>query len=83
MTLSREGLMDKDLARVAAAAGIDHKIVDKLEQILSGPNDRAFVVCSYADCNQNQKGQCTIFTVQDVPRMKRGQPCNRYDNTRE
>jgi hypothetical protein len=72
--------MAKDLVRAAAVAGIDDKLVDKLEQILAGPNDRAFVVCSHGDCNLNQRGQCTIFTLQDVPRMKTGQPCTSYDN---
>jgi hypothetical protein len=62
--------------------GIDDRVVEKLDKILTGPNDRAFVVCSYADCNLNQKGQCTIFTLLDVPRMKTGQPCSSYDNSK-
>lgn len=60
------------------AVPIGNDIVAKLDNILTGPNDRAFVVCSLADCNLNKKGQCTIFTLHDVPRMKTGQPCDSY-----
>lgn len=70
--------MDNERKNLASAVGISSGVVDKLEQLLAGPNDRAYLVCSYADCNLNTKGQCTIFTVLDVPRMKTGQPCDRY-----
>lgn len=70
--------MDDKLARIAALAGANDKIVDKLEQVLSGPNDRAFVVCSFSDCESHNQGRCTIYTVLDVPRMQTGRPCQGY-----
>lgn len=70
--------MDDHLTHIAAAAAKDKSIVDKLDQLLVGPNDRAFIVCTFADCKLNIKGRCTIFTVLDVPRMKTAQPCDRY-----
>ena len=71
--------MEDQLTQVVAADGMDKTIVDKLDQILAGPNDRAFVVCTFTDCKLNVKGRCTIFTVMDVPRMKTGQKCERYE----
>lgn len=71
--------MGDQLTQVVAAAGKDKTIVDKLDQLLAGPNDRAFVVCTFIDCKLNVKGRCTIFTVMDVPRMKTGQRCERYE----
>lgn len=70
--------MEDELTHVAAAAGKNTDVVDKLDRILVGPNDRAFVVCSFADCTYNIKGQCTIYAVLDVPSMKRNKPCDRY-----
>lgn len=71
--------MDDKIAKVAAMAGKNDKIAEKLEQMLTGPNDRAYVVCSFDDCKLHLKGRCTIYTVLDVPRMKTGQPCNSYE----
>lgn len=71
--------MDEKLARMAALAGTNKDVVDKLEQVLSGPNDRAYVVCTYADCKLHSKGRCTIYTVLDVPRMKTAGPCASYE----
>jgi len=71
--------MDEKLRQVAAGAGMNEDVVNKLDQILAGPNDRAYVVCSYQECTLNIVGRCTIFTVLDVPKMKRDQPCHRYD----
>lgn len=71
--------MDEKLAQIAALAGKNDKIAEKLEQLLAGPNDRAYVVCSYDDCKLHLRGRCTIYTVLDVPRMKTGQPCTSYE----
>ncbi|QWV94093.1 hypothetical protein KP004_02580 [Geomonas oryzisoli] len=71
--------MDEKLAQIAALAGKNDKIAEKLEQMLTGPNDRAYVVCSFDDCKLHEKGRCTIYTVLDVPRMKTGQPCSGYE----
>lgn len=71
--------MDDKLVQVAAVAGKNKAVVDKLEEILTGPNDRAYVVCSHTDCTLNIKGRCTIYTVLDVPRMKpNNKPCDKY-----
>ena len=70
--------MDDKMEQIAATAGKDPALRDKLEQILTSPNDRAFLVCTYLDCKHNAKGECTIYTVMDVPRMKPGAPCDRY-----
>lgn len=71
--------MDEKLARVAALAGKNGEIADKLDELLAGPNDRAYVVCSFEDCKLHLKGRCTIYTVLDVPRMKTGAPCGSYE----
>ena len=71
--------MDEQLKQVAAMAGSNADVAKKLNQILVGPNDRAYVVCSLMDCKINLKGHCTIYTVLDVPRMKTGQPCDKYE----
>ena len=71
--------MDDKLAQAAALAGANSDIANKLDRVLVGPNDRAYVVCSYDDCKLHLKGRCTIYTVLDVPRMKTGQPCSSYE----
>jgi hypothetical protein len=72
--------MDDKLTHIAALAGMKVDVVNKLDQMLVGPNDRAYVVCTYLDCTLNIKGHCTIYTVLDVPRMKTGHPCDRYES---
>ena len=71
--------MDTKLSHMAQVVGMNQEIAEKLDQLLVGPNDRAYVMCSYLDCKLSVKGRCTIFTVLDVPRMKTGQPCDRYE----
>ncbi len=71
--------MDDERKRFAASTGKNPAVADKLDQILTGPNDRAFIVCIYRECAHNIKGECTIYTVQDVPPMKPGAPCDHYE----
>jgi hypothetical protein len=71
--------MADKLVNAAALAGMNMEVVNKLDQLLVGPNDRAYVVCSFSDCKLNIKGSCTIFAVLDVPRMRTGQPCEKYE----
>lgn len=72
--------MDSKLTDIAATVGLNPEVAEKLDQILVGPNDRAYLVCSFAECRHSLKGRCTIFTVLDVPRMKRSaQPCEKYE----
>jgi hypothetical protein len=70
--------MNDKIERIAAAAGKNSALVDKLEQTLTGPNDRAFLLCTCLDCTHNDKGVCTIYTMLDVPRMKPAAPCDNY-----
>lgn len=35
--------------QIAASAGIYSVLAVKLEQILTGPNDRAFIICAFLD----------------------------------
>jgi len=70
--------MDDNLKNMVITVGRNADIAEKLDQVLVGPNDRAYVMCSNSDCTLSNKGRCTIFTVLDVPRMKTGQPCDRY-----
>ena len=71
--------MDDKLALVAAEACKNPGVAEMLGQILTGPNDRAYVVCTFMECKLNIKGHCNIYTVQDVPAMKTGVPCDRYE----
>ena len=71
--------MDDELTTAAAAAAMGDSVVNELDKLLTGPNDRAFLVCISTDCKHNTKGHCAIFTLLDVPRMKTGQPCKRYE----
>jgi hypothetical protein len=71
--------MDDHLKHMAMTVGLNADIAEKLDQVLVGPNDRAYVMCSFLDCKLSSKGRCTIFTVLDVPRMKTGEPCDRYE----
>lgn len=70
--------MDDELKNVAAVAGSNADVVEKLDQLLQNPNDRAYVVCSLLDCRLNTKGHCTIYAVLGVQPMKTGQPCDKY-----
>jgi hypothetical protein len=72
-------MSDERLKHMAVSVGMNTDIAEKLDQVLVGPNDRAYLMCSYLDCKLSSKGRCTIFTVLDVPRMKTGAPCDRYE----
>jgi hypothetical protein len=71
--------MDDELTNMAVTAGKNVQVAKKLDQILVGPNDRAYVVCTFLDCKLNIKGHCTIYAVLDVPRMKTNEPCGSYE----
>jgi hypothetical protein len=51
---------------VAAMIGRNQDLVDILDEVLSGPDDRAYILCSTVACSNNIKGQCTIHTVQGL-----------------
>lgn len=71
--------MEDELTNIAATAGKNTYVADKLDELLIGPNDRAYVVCTTLDCKLNIKGHCTIYAVLDVPRMKTTEPCKNYE----
>ncbi|MBJ6727420.1 hypothetical protein [Geomesophilobacter sediminis] len=71
--------MDPKMERTAAAVGKNEEIADALDELLKGPNDRAFVVCSFDDCKSNITGRCTVYTIQNVPRMRTTGPCEGYE----
>jgi len=70
--------MSDKLQQAALAAANDPDITEKLDRMLTGENDRAFIICSFTDCVNNTNGRCTIFAVKDVPKMKRTVPCEHY-----
>ncbi len=67
------------LEQLSAAVGKNPEIAEKLDQLLTGPNDRAFLVCEFDNCKFNDKGRCSIYAVQDVPKMRPNAPCDRYE----
>ena len=69
--------MDIKLEHLSAAVSRNTEIAETLDTILSGPNDRAFLICDFTDCKFNVTGRCNIYAVQDGPRMKT-KPCERY-----
>src|SRR4051812_33142501 len=70
--------MGRLLEEVAVAAGKKDDVLDLLERVL-GPDDQAWVVCTFTECAHNVKGRCNIYTVHNVPRMKQGKPCDTYE----
>jgi hypothetical protein len=74
-----EGIVDIKLDQLSAAVSRNSEIAEKLDKILTGPNDRAFLICDLDDCKFNIKGRCNIYAVQDVPRMKTKTPCDKYE----
>ena len=71
--------MDIKREQLSAAVGRNQDVAEKLDKILSGPNDRAFLICEFEDCRLNSKGRCSIYAVQDVPKMKTRTPCASYE----
>jgi hypothetical protein len=64
--------------KTAAAVASQPDVAEKLDSIMTCPNDRAYVICKEADCLHNIKGECTIFTVLDEIARRNGEPCTRY-----
>lgn len=75
----KEETMDSKLEQTAAAVGRHPDVVEKLDELLAGPNDRAFVICQFDDCQSNVKGRCTVYAVQGVPKMKPNTHCESYE----
>jgi hypothetical protein len=71
--------MTKKMEEIAGAIGRDKEVVDKLSQVLTGPRDRAYVVCAAVECKQNVKGVCAIYTVTNPPERESGGVCKDYE----
>jgi len=69
--------MDKRL-EMAAAIGDSNELVDKLEEMLQRPGDRAYVVCDFRECRNNRQGRCTVYLVTNLPERSGEGPCVSY-----
>ena len=58
--------MSGKMEDVAALIGRNQDIVDILDEVLSGPEDRAYIVCEAVACRNNAQGHCTIHTVKSL-----------------
>ena len=58
--------MTGNMESVAALIGRNQDIVDILDEVLSGPDDRAYIVCSTVACSSNVQGRCSIHTVKSL-----------------
>lgn len=51
--------------KTAIAIGNDQEVIDRLDALMTCPNDRAYIACLHADCAHNRTGECTVFMVLD------------------
>jgi hypothetical protein len=70
--------MDEKMVQVAVAIGENSDLVDKLEQMLQNPGDRAYLVCDFHDCRHNRQGRCSVYTVTNPPERSGKGPCASY-----
>ena len=70
--------MDKIKKDIGALIGRNQEIVDILDGILTGPDDRAYVMCAADECRHNVKGQCTIHTVKCRREISSNGRCRDY-----
>jgi hypothetical protein len=71
--------MDREMEKVVASIAVNREIVEKLDEVLSGPGDRAYIVCSVEECRNNLLGHCTIHTVKGPREMLANGRCKDYD----
>lgn len=70
--------MSNKMEKTASIVGSQPDVIEKLDKLMTCPNDRAYIVCNFLDCAHNVKGSCTIFTVLDTVARAEGKPCSRY-----
>lgn len=70
--------MNKKLDKVVASIAGNKEIVDLLDVILSGPDDRAYIVCSAEECRNNVQGRCSIHTVKSRREILGNGRCREY-----
>jgi hypothetical protein len=58
--------MTGKMEAVAALIGRNQDVVDILDEVLSEPDDRAYIVCSTEACRNNIQGRCTIHMVKSL-----------------
>lgn len=63
---------------LAAAVASQQEVVDRLDELMTCPTDRAYIICTYRDCINNVKGECTIFTILDPLLHGTDSPCSSY-----
>ena len=70
--------MNRKLEKVVASIAGNRVLVDALDQILAGPGDGAYIVCSAEECRNNFKGQCTIHAVKSQRELLDNGRCRDY-----
>ncbi|MBI1922434.1 MAG: hypothetical protein HYS23_15285 [Geobacter sp.] len=71
--------MDSKLDQIAISIGSDPDVAERLDKVLQNPRDRAWIICSFRDCVNNIKGECTIYTVASPPAREPGKPCSSFE----
>jgi hypothetical protein len=63
---------------IAGLLGRNQDVVDMLETLLTGPDDRAYIVCSAVECRNNVQGRCTIHAVKNGRALQGNGRCSDY-----
>lgn len=71
--------MDSKLEQVAVTIASDPDVAERLDKVLQNPHDRAWIVCSFRNCANNTKGECTIYTMTASPEREAGKPCSSFE----
>jgi len=70
--------MDKMKKNIGTIIGRNQELVEILDGILTGPDDRAYIVCTADECRNNEKGRCTIHTVKSRREILNNGRCREY-----
>lgn len=70
--------MDKVMKEIGAMIGTNQEIVDILDGVLTGPDDRAYLICSSEECRNSVTGRCTIHTVKSRREILSNGRCSDY-----
>jgi len=71
--------MNRDMEKVIASLVANREVVDTLDAVLTGPGDRAYIVCSAEECRNNHLGHCTIHAVKSPREILANGRCKDYD----
>ena len=63
---------------IAGMIGRNRDIVDLLDNLLTGCDDRAYIICSAAECGNNKQGRCSIHTVTGSRDNRNNDRCRDY-----